>query len=202
MKKRILAMLLTVVMILQLAACGDGGSGEGSSPPAPESSAAESPSGPGKEPTPTPEPTEEPAPEPEAEGITVTDQAGRQVTLEGPAQRIVSCYYLATASLLTLGQKDKVVGVEMKADTRPLYALAAPEFLELPGVGSGKETNVEAIAALEPDLVLLSAKQKDAADTLTELGIPTALVEPETYDQFNGLIEMLGRLCGCESEAG
>jgi len=133
--------------------------------------------------------------------VTITDQAGREVALEGPAERIVSCYYLVTSSLLALGQQERIVGVEMSADTRELYKLAAPRMLELPGVGSGKETNIEAIAALEPDLVVLSAKQAEAADTLAELGIPAVLVEPETYEAFNGLIEMLGTLCGCEAEA-
>ena len=113
----------------------------------------------------------------------------------------MSCYYLVTGSLLTLGQKDKIVGVELKAGSRELYKLAAPDFLDLPGVGSGKETNIEAIAALEPDLVLLPKKQLEAAETLTGLGIPTAVVEPETYEAFNGLITMLGMLCGCEDKA-
>lgn len=38
---------------------------------------------------------------------------------------------------------------------RPIYALAAPEMLVLPGVGSMKEFNAEAALELEPDLVLL-----------------------------------------------
>ena len=80
--------------------------------------------------------------------------------------------------------------------------LAAPEFLDLPGVGSGKETNIEAIAALEPDLVLLPKKQLEAAETLAGLGIPTAVVEPESYESFNALIALLGTLCGCEEQAG
>lgn len=133
--------------------------------------------------------------------ITVTDQGGREVTLEAPAEKIVSCYYLVTASLLTLGQKDKIVGIEMKADSRELYKLCAPEFLDLPGVGSGKETNIEAIAALEPDLVLLPKKQLEAADALAGLGIPTAVVEPETYESFCALLNMLGELCGCGDAA-
>lgn len=192
-------------MVLQLAACGNAGdagdAGDSGASASTPSSTVEPTPAPTEEPA--PEPTNEPTPEPgpEAGPITITDQAGREVTLEKPAEKIVSCYYLVTASLLTLGQKNKVVGIEMKADTRPLYQLTAPEFLELPGVGSGKETNIEAIAALEPDLVLLSTKQKDAADTLTGLGIPTVLVEPETYDLFNELIGMLGRLCGCEDKA-
>jgi len=145
-----------------------------------------------------PAPTE---PDQKADPITVIDQAGREVTLEAPAEKVVSCYYLVTASLLTLGQKEKIVGIEMNADSRELYKLCAPEFLDLPSVGSGKETNIEAIAALEPDLVLLPNKQIEAADTLAGLGIPTAVVEPETYEAFNELLTMLGKLCGCEQEA-
>lgn len=191
MKKRFASLVLLAALLLQLlsgcAANLNEPSAEPSAPPPP--SAAQ------------PAETPSPAPEPAAGPITVTDQAGREVALDAPAEKIVSCYYLVTASLLTLGQKDKIVGIEMKADSRELYKLCAPEFLELPGVGSGKETNIEAIAALEPDLVLLSTKQVEAADTLTGLGIPTATVEPETYESFCALLNMLGELCGCVDDA-
>lgn len=190
MKKRVLSLVLLSALLLQLLAGCAAGEPE-SVPPSPETAqpAVTEPSKPAEA---------QPA---QAGPITVTDQAGREVTLEAPAEKIVSCYYLVTASLLTLGQKDKIAGIEMKADTRELYKLCAPEFLELPGVGSGKETNIEAIAALEPDLVLLPSKQVEAADTLAGLGIPTAVVEPETYEAFNGLLTMLGTLCGCQREA-
>lgn len=192
MKKRLFSLAVLAALLLQLlSACAAGV--QESAPPSAEPSALAVTE------TVAPQPAES---QPAQSGpITVTDQAGREVTLEKPASTIVSCYYLVTASLLTLGQKDKVVGIEMKAGNRELYKLAAPEFLELPGVGSGKETNIEAIAALEPDLVLLPSKQVEAAETLAGLGIPTAVVEPETYEAFNELIAMLGRLCGCEQEA-
>ncbi len=186
MKKRLLSLVLSLALLLSGCAVG----AESSAPPSVEPSALAA-----AEPVQTQPAESYPAP------ITVTDQAGRTVTLEKPAEKIVSCYYLVTASLLTLGQKDKIVGIEMKAGSRELYRLCAPEFLDLPGVGSGKETNIEAIAALEPDLVLLPSKQLEAADTLAGLGIPTAVVEPETYEAFNELITMLGALCGCEDQA-
>ncbi len=191
MKKRLMSLALLSALLLQLLSGCAAGTQESAQPSvAPSAPAAE---------TASPEPSET---EPAQPGpITVTDQAGREVTLEAPAEKIVSCYYLVTASLLTLGQKDKIVGIEMKASSRELYKLCAPEFLDLPGVGSGKETNVEAIAALEPDLVLLPKKQLEAAETLTGLGIPTAVVEPETYESFCALLNMLGELCGCEDEA-
>lgn len=190
MKRRIPALILSLAMLVQLlSACGTKPQGPGTSSAGAQTGQSAASAQPEQS---------DPAP---SGPVTVTDQGGRTVTLEAPAETVVSCYYLVTASLLTLGQKDKIVGVEMKAGTRELYRLCAPEFLDLPGVGSGKETNIEAIAALEPDLVLLPAKQREAAETLTGLGIPAALVEPETYDAFNGMIEMLGVLCGCEAEA-
>lgn len=192
MKKRLLSLAVLSALLIQLLSGCAAGVQESTQPSAEPSQPAVS------EAVSTPPVETEPA---QSGPITVTDQAGREVTLQAPAETIVSCYYLVTASLLTLGQKDKIVGIELKADSRELYKLAAPEFLELPGVGSGKETNIEAIAALEPDLVLLPSKQVEAADTLAGLGIPTAVVEPETYEAFNGLIEMLGKLCGCEDAA-
>ena len=191
MKKRLFSLAVLAALLLQLLSGCAAGVQE-SAPPS-----AEPTQPPATQPVETKPAETEPAQGP----VTVTDQAGREVTLEKPAEKIVSCYYLVTASLLTLGQKDKIVGIELKANSRELYKLAAPEFLELPGVGSGKETNLEAIAALEPDLVLLPKKQLEAAETLAGLGIPTAVVEPETYEAFNGLIEMLGELCGCGDKA-
>ena len=143
---------------------------------------------------------ETPAQEPDTV-IEITDQVGRQVTLEKPAEKVVSTYYLVTASLLTLGLKDRIVGVEMKADSRQLYKLAAREMLDLPGVGSGKEINVEEIAKLEPDVVFLPKKQKDAAEVLGDLGIQSIVVDPETYDRFNELVMIIGKVCGVEDKA-
>ncbi len=144
---------------------------------------------------------EQKEPETPTETIEVTDQIGRTVTLEKPAEKVVSTYYLVTASILTLGLKERIVGIELKANSRQLYKLAAKEFLDLPGVGSGKEINIEAIAQLEPDVVFLPKKQKDAADALADLGIPSIVVDPESYDKFNELIGIIGTVCGVKDKA-
>ena len=80
--------------------------------------------------------------------VTLTDAAGRQVTIETEPETLVSGYYITTSMLIALGQQDKLVGIEAKADTRPIYALAAPELLELPSVGTAKEFDLEGCAAL------------------------------------------------------
>ena len=137
----------------------------------------------------------------EKTGISFTDHAGRTVTLDEPAEKVVSVYYLSTSLLAAIGAEDKIVGIEMKADTRALYKEAFPEFLELPAVGSGKGVNVEETAALEPDLVVLPISLKDSAEQFEQLDIPVAVINPETMDTFLETVDFLGMATGCEEKA-
>lgn len=120
--------------------------------------------------------------------ITVTDQAGRSVEINQPVERIVSGYYISSSVCIALGLTDRLVGIEARAETRPIYALAAPGLLALPNVGTAREFNLEGCIALEPDLVILPIRLRDAADTLTEMGIPVVLLNPESMD---GVVEMI-----------
>ncbi len=125
---------------------------------------------------------------------SITDHAGREVTLDQKPERIVSGYYITSSILIGLGVKENIVGIENMADTRPIYALTAPELLEVPGVGTAKEFDIEGTAALKPDVVIVPLKLQDAAETLTELGIPTICVNPENKQLLNETIEMLGAI--------
>ena len=118
-----------------------------------------------------------------------------------PAQKLVSCYYISTASLLALGCKDRLAGIEKKADTRPLYRLCAPELLDLPAVGSGKEVNMEQVLALDPDLVILPMKLKEEAERLNALGLRTLTVEPESEEDLRACILQLGEETGTREAA-
>lgn len=133
--------------------------------------------------------------------VTVTDQAGREVTIEKEPSSIVSGYYISSSLLIALGLKDKVVGIEAKADKRPIYKLAAPELTELPNVGTAKEFNLETCAALSPDLVILPMKLKDAAQSLTDLGITVLLVNPESQDFLTEMINTIATATNTNSEA-
>ncbi|WP_242964773.1 ABC transporter substrate-binding protein [Flavonifractor sp. An100] len=133
--------------------------------------------------------------------IVLTDQAGRQVELEEPAQTVVSCYYISTYAVIALGAADRVVGLEKKADTRPIYSMAAPELLDKPQVGTMKELDVEATAALNPDLVIMPKKLADYADTLTQLGIPVLVVNPESHQELVEMLQLMGTALGVEDRA-
>lgn len=125
--------------------------------------------------------------------MTLTDQAGRTVTIESEPQTIVSGYYISSSLLIALGRADRMVGIEAKADSRPIYSLSAPQLLELPSVGSAKEFDLEGCAALEPDLVILPLKLESAADSLTELGIPVLLINPEDRTLLAETITLVGQ---------
>lgn len=201
--KKILAVTLSLLILLSTAACGAAVDNAGSaaessasapaeaeevSSEAPEESAAES----------TEETPEESA---EAFSVTVTDHAGREVTVTKLPEKLVSGYYISTSLVIGLGLEDKLVGIEAKAASRPIYALAAPELLELPNVGTAKEFNLEGCIALEPELVILPLKLKDAADSLAELGIPAICVNPESEALLNETVDMIAKLTGTEDKA-
>ena len=78
-------------------------------------------------------------PQPENEGsvstgfypVTLTDHAGREVTIEEEPQRLISCYYITTSLLMALDLDDKLVGIENDPELRPIYELSNPNLLEL-----------------------------------------------------------------------
>ena len=133
--------------------------------------------------------------------LAVTDHAGRTVELESEAEKLVSGYYITTSMLIAMDLDDRLVGIEAKAASRPIYALAAPELLELPNVGSAKDFNLEGCIALEPDLVILPLKLRDAAETLTQMGIPAICVNPENDELMAETVNMIAALTGAEKAA-
>lgn len=135
------------------------------------------------------------------EGITIIDQAGRKVTLEKPAEKIVSGYYIATSTLLGLGQKDKLVGVEMKANKRPIYQMAAPEIVKLPAMGNKKMFNVEECAKVKPDVVFLPVSLKSYVKKLESLDIKVILLQPETMDSYDEAVDIIAKACGAQKQA-
>ena len=190
MKIKSIALALSTAMALSLAACGQSAS---------QSQSAASASG--SQSQPQSQSASAPAAVEEAMPVTLTDAAGRQVTIETAPETLVSGYYIATSMLIALGQQDKLVGIEAKADTRPIYALAAPELLELPSVGTAKEFDLEGCAALEPDLVILPLKLQESAEALEQLGINALVVNPEDMDLLEETLDLLGQATGSSERA-
>lgn len=86
--------------------------------------------------------------------------------LAAPPARIISTAPSFTETLFALGAGDRVIGVST-------YCHYPAAVKTLPRVGSYLEPNVETIARLRPDLVLLHAEQKTTVAQLAALGIKT-----------------------------
>lgn len=133
--------------------------------------------------------------------VTLTDQLGREVTLEKEPQSLVSGYYISTSLLLALGCGDRFVGVEAKAESRALYRLSAPYLTKLPSTGSAKEFDLEGCAALHPDLVVVPARLKDSIPALEELGLTVLAVNPEDQELLTQAALLLGEATNTLSAA-
>lgn len=133
--------------------------------------------------------------------IVIVDHLGRTVEFDKPAEKIVSGYYITTSMLLSLGLKDNIVGLEAKPSSKPIYKIAAPELLELPTVGTMKEFDLEGAIALEPDLIVVSVRLKDAVESMEKLGVKVIAVNPESMEELNEALTMIGKATGHEENA-
>jgi cobalamin transport system substrate-binding protein len=123
---------------------------------------------------------------------TVTVDNGK-VTIRKRPMRIVSLSPTATETLFAIGAGAQVVAVDDQSE----YPKRAPHSSL-----SGFTPNVEAIAALEPDLVVIAFDPKGLSGALGRLGIPVVFQNaaasiPAAYRQ----IRQLGKVTGHAPEA-
>ena len=99
---------------------------------------------------------------------------------------IISLSPTHTEMLFAIGAADQVKAVDDQSNY-PAAALAKPHDL------SGFEPNVEAIAALHPDLVVIADDSKDLSGQLGKLGIAVWVgPAPSSFDDVYKQIEQLG----------
>jgi iron complex transport system substrate-binding protein len=134
-------------------------------------------------------PTEAPA---EPIYLITTDGLGREVTLSAPAQRVVSLAPSNTEILFAVGAGSQVVGRDEFSD----YPAEAAS-IESVG-GSMGEYSVEAIVALEPDLVLAAEiNTPELVSQLEELGLTVFYVNnPATFEEMYGSLDNVAALTG------
>lgn len=150
-----------------------------------------------------------------AQVITVTDIAGRTVSLDAPARRIVlaEARQLVALSIVDRDAADKIVGMAdlMRLDTevRNAYLAHYPELAQLPALDGDRLLSAEKTIAAEPDLVIMSggigpdAASLNLVATLEAAGIPSVFIDFRT-DPFNHTvpsIALLGKVLGQEQKA-
>ncbi|MGM0570456.1 cobalamin-binding protein [Marinobacter sp.] len=131
-----------------------------------------------------------------AELLCSDDALEREVCLAEPAGRIVSLSPGATELVYSAGAGDQLVGASAWSDY-------PPEARELPRVGDSNRVDLEAILALEPDLVIgwTDGNSRTQLDRLAELGIPVFWLAPRTFEDIAATVATLGELTGHDALA-
>ncbi|MCG2575960.1 cobalamin-binding protein [Dechloromonas sp. XY25] len=128
--------------------------------------------------------------------LVVKDDTGQEVRLKGPAQRIVALAPHIAESVYAAGAGDKLVGTVDYSD----YPPAAKK---LPRVGGYSRVDLEAVAALRPDLVLAweSGNNMPQINKLKGLGLTVYVSQPNKMENVADQLERLGELAGTEAVA-
>ena len=128
--------------------------------------------------------------------VTITDMAGREITLAEPATRVVALTAADCEILYALGAGDLLVG-------RGEYCDYPAAVLEVPSVQSGYETNLEQILALEPQVLLMAmmAQPEEHVAALEAAGVRMVVSDAQDIPGVYTAIEMIGALLGRETEA-
>ena len=129
--------------------------------------------------------------------LTVSDDAGRAVTIAAEPTKIVSLAPSNTEVVCALDACDRLVGVT-DFDDYP------PQVKDVPKVVVQAVPDVEKIVAAEPSLVLAAGNQQTpqaVLDRLESLGIPLLVLYPQTLDAVYADIELVGRAIGASERA-
>ncbi|HEX6140868.1 MAG TPA: ABC transporter substrate-binding protein [Candidatus Limnocylindria bacterium] len=134
--------------------------------------------------------------------LTLTDDAGRAVTIPAEPQRIVSLAPSNTEIACALEACDRLVGVNDFRDSLPDDVLAT--LAQVPDVATFSGVDREKLVAQQPDLVLAAGNElTPSADiaALADLGLPVLVLYPETLDEVYADIELVGRAIGQDEGA-
>jgi iron complex transport system substrate-binding protein len=129
-------------------------------------------------------------------GISVLDDAGHALVFARPAQRIISLAPHITELLFAAGAGAQLVGVSEFSD----YPETARTITR---IGGGGGLDLEAIIALQPDLVVAwqSGNPEAGIGRLRALGIPVFISEPRYLGDVPDTLLRLGQLAGTGMQA-
>ena len=128
--------------------------------------------------------------------ISVTDDLGKLIELDEPAERIISLAPSNTEIVFAIGAGDQLVG-------RTDYCNFPPEVSSVESIGGFYSPNIDAVVLLEPDIVIATGLHDQIGITtqLEDLGLTVVTLAPENLDGIMDNISMVGELTGNEAEA-
>ncbi len=119
--------------------------------------------------------------------VALTDDAGRDVVIDEPPQRIVSLAPSNTEIVCALGACERIVGVT-DFDDYP------PDVADVPRIVIQTQVDLERLVAAEPDLVLAAGNEFTPSQVIEQidgLGIPVLVLYPESLAEVYADIELV-----------
>ena len=129
--------------------------------------------------------------------LTFTDGLSREISLNGPAQKVISLAPSNTEILFAIGAGSQVVGRDQLSDF-------PAEAGNVTDIGSSFEAlNTELIVSLKPDLVLAAEiNTPEQVKQLEDLGLTVYyLKNPLTLEEMYSNLELVAQMTGHETEA-
>jgi ABC-type Fe3+-hydroxamate transport system substrate-binding protein len=139
---------------------------------------------------------------PTGEQITLTDGTGAEVTLDGPATKVVGTEWNVVENLVSLGVDP--VGVADVAGYGA-WSSAVPLVNEPADIGTRGEPSVETIASLAPDLIVATTDLP--ADAVEQLKAIAPVLQVKSADgtkqiqQSEDNLELIAKATGTEDQA-
>ncbi|MEG3631447.1 iron-siderophore ABC transporter substrate-binding protein [Streptomyces poriticola] len=137
-----------------------------------------------------------------AEAITLTDGAGKEVKLDGPATKVVATEWNVVESLITLGIDP--VGV---ADVKgyKTWDTAVPLKNDPKDIGTRGEPSMDTIASLAPDLIVATddlppAAVKQLREVAPVLEVKSAVASDQIGQMFTNL-DLIAKATGTTDKA-
>jgi iron complex transport system substrate-binding protein len=131
------------------------------------------------------------APAPAA--VTLRDDLQREVTIVHPAGRVITMLPSLTEIVCALGECSRLVATDRFSDWPASVAT-------LPKAGGLDDVSIEMIVSLRPDLVLVSSAQRISV-RLSELGVTSFALNPQSYADEQRAVMMIGQLLGVPQRA-
>lgn len=131
-----------------------------------------------------------------ANSMSVLDDDGTEHLFDKPVTKIISLMPHATELLFEVDAGNYVIGAVQYSN----YPEAAKS---IPRVGSYGAINIEAVIALQPELVIAwpEANRSRELDRLRDLGVSIFVSNPNEFDEISASLIMFGKITGKEKEA-
>lgn len=131
-----------------------------------------------------------------AQQIEFRDDLNRVITLEAPAKRIVALSHYAVDPLIEMGIPPVARGdvkFELTEEAKKVHAVS---------VRHSAGPNIEQVAALEADLIIVSIVHAGFVEALEKAtDVPVAVMDPTSFEDLLAEIRKLGMITGKAQDA-